>query len=404
MLIGAPGMVRRLIPLALMGACLLWAAAPEASALGRHPSADGDWAQLHYDATHAGLNPFETVLSPSTVPGLQLEWASPVGSKAVSPSVVGGVVYAVTDAGTLVAVDAATGQVTWQRTVGPHGYSQAVEGGVVYASSHTSAKAFDAATGALLWSKSLGNLGAEITVTGGVVYSGLGSSIVAVDAATGVPLWNRHFNLIGGGFFSAPTVVGNVLYEASYHGRYIYALDASSGQTIWSHAVKTVAFNGSPVVVNGTMYLGSDQGVTVFDAATGQFLWKSTDSSTSPDSSTPAVASGMVYYEDGQLQVHAFDANGIQNCSGVPKTCEPLWTFTGGSNDLFQTGSPAAANGVVYVCGKEHLYALDAGTGTKLWVSTDWCGSQSGESSPVVSNGVVYVGQLSGDLNAYALP
>ena len=54
--------------------------------------------------------------------------------------------------------------------------------------------------------------------------------------------------------------------------------------------------------------------------------------------------------------------------------------------------SPAVANGVVYVGSADHnVYALNAGTGAKLWSYT--AGGVS-DSSPAVANGVVYVGSL----------
>ncbi len=44
----------------------------------------------------------------------------------------------------------------------------------------------------------------------------------------------------------------------------------------------------------------------------------------------------------------AFDANGVSNCSGTPKVCQPLWT---GHTASPESGSPAIANGKVYAGG-----------------------------------------------------
>src|SRR2546426_3932743 len=177
----------------MLVASVLLGAVQQASAAPRLPSANGDWTQLHYDAAHAGYDPFETVLDPSTVAGLRQKWSTPIGGSAIAPSVVGGAVYAVTREGNVVAVDAATGLPIWKQSIGP-GRSQAVDGGVVYASGTKFARAFDASTGSLLWDKSFGGNGGEITLAGGVLYAGVRQTIVAIDPATGGSLWRRPFS------------------------------------------------------------------------------------------------------------------------------------------------------------------------------------------------------------------
>jgi hypothetical protein len=72
--------------------------------------------------------------------------------------------------------------------------------------------------------------------------------------------------------------------------------------------------------------------------------------------SSPAVANGVVYVGSEDTKLYAFDAAGTTNCSGTPKTCNPLFTAaTGGGVD----SSPAVANSVVYVGSGDHkLYAF----------------------------------------------
>jgi hypothetical protein len=58
-----------------------------------------------------------------------------------------------------------------------------------------------------------------------------------------------------------------------------------------------------------------------------------------------ALANGVVYTVTGDGTIAAFDAAGVTNCGGTPKTCSPLWTFRG------KAGASAAtvANGMVAV-------------------------------------------------------
>jgi outer membrane protein assembly factor BamB len=164
----------------------------------------------------------------------------------------------------------------------------------------------------------------------------------------------------------------------------------------------------SSAEVNGVVYVGSNDGnLYAFDAAgvtncsgtpkTCQPLWTAT---TGRIDGTPAVANGVVYIgANGKL--NAFDAAGVTNCSGTPKTCSPLWT-----SDLrgISTSSPAVANDVVYIGGSTapaKLYAFDAAgvtncSGTPKRCTPLWTGLTTGKSllfsSPAVANGIAYIG------------
>ena len=66
------------------------------------------------------------------------------------------------------------------------------------------------------------------------------------------------------------------------------------------------------------------------------------------------MANGVVYIASAGPASHdlpalyAFDANGVTNCSGTPKVCQPLWTAPLSTGDI-TSRSPIVANGVVYV-------------------------------------------------------
>ncbi len=104
--------------------------------------------------------------------------------------------------------------------------------------------------------------------------------------------------------------------------------------------------------------------------------------------SSPAVVNGVVYVGSDDGNLYALDA-----ASGTRK-----WAYqTGGAI----ASSPAVVNGVVYIGSEDHsLYALDAASGTKKWAY------QTGgaiHSSPQVVNGVLYVGSDDGKLYAFGL-
>jgi outer membrane protein assembly factor BamB len=156
------------------------------------------------------------------------------------------------------------------------------------------------------------------------------------------------------------------------------------------------AVHSSPAVVNGVVYVGSEDGkLYTFDATGGAVLWSATTGG--PIDSSPAVANGVVYVGSSDGKLYAFDATGTTGCSGTPMTCTPLWTAqTGGAVG----SSPAVANGVVYVSSDDNkLYAFDANgnvncngtpkTCAPMW--TDVPPYAPIHSSPAVANGVVYL-------------
>jgi outer membrane protein assembly factor BamB len=54
-------------------------------------------------------------------------------------------------------------------------------------------------------------------------------------------------------------------------------------------------------------------------------LWTAATGGTAIESS-PTVVNGVVYIGSYDGKLCAFDAAGVTNCSGSPKTCQPLWT------------------------------------------------------------------------------
>ena len=214
-------------------------------------------------------------------------------------------------------------------------------------------------------------------VVNGVAYvAASDGNLYALNASTGEKLWS-YAGVPG----SSPAVANGVVYFGSNDSN-VYALNASTGVKLWSYTTGANIAISSPAVVNGVVYIGSfDSKVYALNASTGAKLWSYTTAEALL--SSPAVANGVVYAGGGN-NVYALNAS----------TGALLWSFaTGGEVE----SSPAVANGVVYVgSDDENLYALNASTGAKLWSFQ----ADSGVNTPAVANGVVYVGSFN---NLYAL-
>jgi hypothetical protein len=111
-----------------------------------------------------------------------------------------------------------------------------------------------------------------------------------------------------------------------------------------------------PTVAGGLLYVPGllSSSVSVYDA-TGQqgcgagvcsaLFTLDTSGATGSSTSTVSVGSGVAYAVGGQ-RLLAFDATGSTGCGGTPKVCAPLWTapLTGPS-----TAPPTLAAGRVFV-------------------------------------------------------
>jgi outer membrane protein assembly factor BamB len=178
--------------------------------------------------------------------------------------------------------------------------------------------------------------------------------------------------------YSSPAVANGVVYIGN-NSKNLYALNASTGQKLWSYAAGVGI--SSPAVANGIVYVGSGVSLLALNASTGAKLWSYATGGAVV--SSPAVANGVVYFGSDDGSLYALKAG----------TGAKLWSY---ATKNFVECSPVVANGVVYVVSFDgNVYALNAGTGAKLWSYFTGAGIQS---STAVANGVVYVG--GGDLFA----
>jgi outer membrane protein assembly factor BamB len=182
----------------------------------------------------------------------------------------------------------------------------------------------------------------EVVVFGGNVLD-------AYDPATGKRLW-RCGAFHGNRVISGPTVAGNTVYAVQgmrgplFAVRLGGAVDVTATGVRWKYAGSTPDA-ASPLVVNGLVFLATNQGIGVcLDAATGRQLWKKRLGDTFR--ATPLAAGGRVYFfaRDGKATV-----------------VEAARQFhVVGASDLGEEviASPAAAGGDLFVRTKRHLYRI----------------------------------------------
>ncbi len=239
-------------------------------------------------------------------------------------------------------------------------------------------------------------------VNNGVVYVGSDDfNLYAVDTQSGSLQWKFE---TGGIIRCRPAVVDGRVFFASDDG-FLYTLDAKTGEQVWSvdigNAVEprlypdAVSSNwdyqqSSPMVVDGTVYVGSTDGnVYALNAETGAVVW--TFQTEGRIRTTPAVADGTLYAGSWDGHLYAID---IQ--SGTEK-----WQFDMAHKYIKINSSPIVADGVVFAGGRDqNMYGINASTGEKIWsfyYSKEWV-----ESTPALAEGMIFVGS-SMDYRLYAL-
>ena len=111
--------------------------------------------------------------------------------------------------------------------------------------------------------------------------------------------WTFH---TGGYIAASPVVASGVIYIGSRDG-YVYALDAHSGEQLWTHQTGSMIDRSSPAIANGAVYIGTDGGVLyALDARLGDQLWTFREGGAIfPNSAV--VANGMVYIGSYNTQI-----------------------------------------------------------------------------------------------------
>ncbi len=201
-----------------------------------------------------------------------------------SAAVVHGVAYFGTTGGHLYALDARTQAPRWPAVQTPGSISRAIAmaDGLVFAGSGGASptdaatlRAYDAATGQLVWAKSLdsGNTSTP-TVAGGLVFvaSGLDASngahrVFAFDARTGAEAWSSPFAAPSDRILLLGAVANGRVFVTGTDG-VLYVLDASNG-TLLSNARIQSTVSPNAGIVGYTLYVTSDdQQVHAFDVST----------------------------------------------------------------------------------------------------------------------------------------
>lgn len=203
--------------------------------------------------------------------------------------------------------------------------------------------------------------GSPPVVARGLLLAETKDKLRAFDMRNGRERWTYDQS----GSYISPAVSGNLVYfraEANNKGQ-VVALDLANGKPVWQFTPKRISsadngfFGGhisSPVIVDGTVYIGAGKEVYALNAGTGELRWEFAAQNLVTSSAT--VAGGRVYISD-------FDYfYAIDQASG-----KLLWSYPAKSAISF---SAVATEHTVLITSGEAVVALDGASGRKLWESS----------------------------------
>jgi eukaryotic-like serine/threonine-protein kinase len=208
-----------------------------------------------------------------------------------------GVLYASSFQYGFFALNANSGALIWQYPIAASATPAIANGAVYIGSSDHKVYALNANTGAFVWSYPTGgNVVPSPSVANGVVYVSA-DKVYALNASTGAPVWQFAPGYIING---APAVANGVAYVGS--GLNIYALNATSGALVWKSDDFYLWGNwqypdspASPAIANGVAYVASEYAITALDLTTGAVLWSQNAGRLSAYFTSPMVVNGTVY-------------------------------------------------------------------------------------------------------------
>jgi outer membrane protein assembly factor BamB len=187
--------------------------------------------------------------------------------------------------------------------------------------------------------------------------------------------------LVGSRHSSLPSSLGVTTYHGGPERNGVMPGPAPAGRPIieWSTSVTGPIGAGSPVVVDGTVFVADESGiVTALDEATGHVRWSQPVGAAI--NAGVSVADGLLVVGDDAGIIHAFD---------IGSGGKERWSYATGPEPVHSAA--IIVDGIVYDGGLDgRLFALDLQTGSVRWGPVQTPGSIS--RSIAFTDGLVFAG------------
>lgn len=202
------------------------------------------------------------------------------------------------------------------------------------------------------------------------------------NLSSGIRMWNKIWNIYTYEDGS-PTIVNDTIYFSNKNlsiGNTLFSYNFKTGKQIWS-AIPYTGINSNlaeytnPVYSNNKIVVATQYGIVALNAKTGQTLW-TYNHPHNRATSTPVVTNNKVFV-GGNDDFVAVDEN-----TGIP-----IWHFPIGPS----AKRPLCINNLIVLETAGKIYALDQNSGKTIWQK-----ALSADFSPVISDSVL-ITFVSGD-------
>ncbi len=208
-----------------------------------------------------------------------------------------------------------------------------------------------------------------------VLYITSTGHVTCLNLEDGALIWDYTPSESADEIIHDGVVVGEGLAFVVKNDSKLYALDISTGKTVWTFQGNEQGLQTAPAYSEGLVFLGEYNGIfDIIDAETGERL---NGGGAGGAINTPVVKDGVVCYSSWAGSVNAVQI----------KSVIPLWQVN--IKEPITT-SPVIAEGIIVVgTGRGFVTALSEKDGSSIW-SLD-CKNGVVTSKPIIANGKVYV-------------
>lgn len=268
--------------------------------------------------------------------------------------------------GTIEALNLKSGKVLWNFNTKGAIYSSPVisKGLVIFGSGDGNVYALKLSNGKLAWKKAAQKsvLGSPVVNDNYVFIGASDNTFTAYEIQTGNIKW--QFKDVEGTIVGKPLIYQNKIIFGSW-GRHLYALDIFTGALVWKwnngHGNRMFSpAMATPVATNGTIYIAApDRYLTAIDANTGETLWRNKEA-TVRESIGLAADSSLVYGKTMQDHIVAYKTS---------RTDEGIaWKYNAGFGYEHTPSDLIERNGKLYFGTKNGtIYCVDPKANKTIW-------------------------------------
>jgi outer membrane protein assembly factor BamB len=291
--------------------------------------------------------------------------------------------------------------------------------------------------GNAVWNRDIGigyQVGGPLVYNGMVIVPSANGKIYAFNCTDGLPLWTFDTGSEGEyGVTSSPIAYRGDIIAAASNG-FVFRLH-DNGTLVWNRSIATTIYASSPAIMNGTIYIGADDGklhALAENGTTEEFSVQIGGRIRGsplllPDriiityvnlTGSSPVSGGIAAVDyDGnliwQMTTNVTSASPCLTASGIASVnptglCsvdangQLQWTVPLGTS--FAGGAPTSAGDVVFLVTDEAESRMMAiGPNGQIYVETSLLPANYAWSAPVISDGVMYVTGDNGYVYAFNL-